>query len=272
VRLPVSAIETRFRLPDGNDDIAILDASGSPVEQALAILPRLARMDQRTDARAGDSPDARSHWKDLTVTDFESALLDLRRFLFGDSAGCVFRAPSHKCGVPMELQFSISSLLAEVKPMTPHRVEEVPGQKGWYEFAQETAEPLRFRLPTVADQTAVLGHPDAETELAGRCIRSEKKLAVRARRQVERAMESMAPSISRTLAGECAECGEVLTMMLHVPRLVVDELRLSASGVLEDIHAIASTYRWDEASIAALPQSRRKAYAATIRRLAGATL
>jgi hypothetical protein len=79
-------------------------------------------------------------------------------------------------------------------------------------------------------------------------------------------MEAMAPRVSRPLAGNCPECGEALTMALHVPRLVMDELANNATGIHEETDAIAATYHWDEASILAMPQRRRRAYAETIRR------
>jgi hypothetical protein len=85
-------------------------------------------------------------------------------------------------------------------------------------------------------------------------------------------MEVMAPTVSRPLIGQCRDCGESLIMTLHVPRLIVDELRISAGGVHEEVHSIACTYHWEEASILAMPQNRRQAYAATIRHRTGETL
>jgi hypothetical protein len=55
-------------------------------------------------------------------------------------------------------------------------------------------------------------------------------------------------------------------MMLHVPRLVMDQLENQAAGIHEETDAIAATYHWDEASILAMPQRRRRAYAEMIRR------
>jgi hypothetical protein len=80
------------------------------------------------------------------------------------------------------------------------------------------------------------------------------------------AMETMAPLVSRPLEGECPECGRAVTMPMHVPKLVMDELRLSAAGVHDDIDSIARSYHWEEAAILALPQGRRQTYAELIRR------
>ena len=271
MELPVSGMEVQFRVPDGNDDLAILEAAGGPLEQALEVLPRLARLETHDGAELGGGPAWRTQWRDLTVADFETALLGLRQFLFGDKAGCIVRAAAHSCGVPMELEFSIASFLAEIKPGMPRRVEGCSERPGWFKFLGSDEDAVRFRLPVVDDQVKVLGHPDAAMLLAGRCIEAAH-LTARKRGQVERAMETLSPSVSRPLAGKCRDCGESLTMTLHVPKLVMDELRISASGVHEEIHAIASTYHWDEAAILALPQSRRHAYASTIRRQAGEAL
>ena len=115
----------------------------------------------------------------------------------------------------------------------------------------------------------VMGEPRAAELLTARCVDAPKpeafKLGARARSKVERAMEALAPLVSRPLAGSCPECGEGLTMSLYVPKLVMDELGLRAAGVQEEIHEIASAYHWDEASILAMPQRRRRAYAEMIR-------
>lgn len=251
IKLPVSRLEVRFRVPDGSDDLAIVEASGSPVERALDALRRLACITGRE-----PGPEI---WKSLTVTDFEAALLGLRRFLFGDSAHCLYRCV---CGERLAPDFSISAFLEDVVPQLPRLVAR-RDIDGWFNHSR--AAGIRFRLPAVQDQLEVMGHPAAESLLASRCI-DGRKLNARELARVERAMESMAPLVSRPLAGNCPECGQPVTMPLHVPKLVMDELRLSAAGVHDEIHAIAAAYHWTEASILAMPQSRRRAYAETIRR------
>ena len=56
VRLPVSGNEVALRAPDGKDDILLQEASGGPVEVAIALL-----------GRVGGAND----WAGLSVTDFE---------------------------------------------------------------------------------------------------------------------------------------------------------------------------------------------------------
>jgi hypothetical protein len=255
MRLPVSGFEVRFRVPDGNDDLAILEAAGNVVERALAVLPRLALF----------AADAR--WEALTVTDFEFGLLELRRFLLGDRVSCDFRCA--RCEERMEVEFSIEAFLSDIEPKMPCGVRPNEARPGWYllDGSLETS----FRLIEVRDQEKVLGQRDAAHLLTQLCIEphdgNARSLAHRLARVV-RSMEAMAPAVSRPVAGVCAACDAPVTMPLHVPRLVMDELRMAASGVHQQTHAIAEAYHWDEASILAMPQARRQAYVEMIRQVA----
>ena len=262
-RLPVSGMEVRFRTPDGNDDLAMLEAGGSVVERALLALDRLAVVENRAGVEAQD---ARPLWPELTVTDFEVALLRLRRFLFGDSMSCLFRCPAEGCGERMEPEFSISDLLDDVQPSSPKQVARADEAEGWFSMRRGD---VRFRLPTVGDQVNVVDEPRGYEELASRCIEGTS-LNARALEQVERAMAAMAPRVSRVIEGVCPACGAALKMLLYVPELVMNELRFAAAGVHEEIHAIAATYHWDERAILAMPQVRRQAYVETIQQHARA--
>jgi hypothetical protein len=78
-------------------------------------------------------------------------------------------------------------------------------------------------------------------------------------------METMAPLVSRPLEGNCPECGQPVTVYLHVAKLVTGELAASAAGIHDEVDRIAAAYHWDEASILRMPQRRRRAYAELIR-------
>ena len=264
MRLPVSGLEVRFRAPDGNDDLAILEAAGGAVERALAVLSRLALVEGQADG-ALQIPDARdAFWRALTITDFETACFGLRRFLFGDTVSCVFRDNSHGCGERMELRFSITAFLDGANPDAPRGVRPSEDDPRWFLLDGSAESAVRFRLPSVEDQLQVMGKPQASSMLARRCIDAGNGSA-RTVARAERAMEALAPLVSRPLAGICPGCGEQMTAPLNVPRLLMDELQISAASIHDEIHAIASTYHWDEASILAMPRRRRGAYAETIR-------
>jgi hypothetical protein len=280
MRLPISGLEVSFRLPNGHDDLAILEA-GSGVsrnhradprssefqatilECALDALSRLAKVSPPAD-EPHDNTTTVSVWPSLTITDFESALLGLRTFLFGDTVRCIVRCA---CAERMEIDFSIAHLLSEACPSTPRSIQPCTTRPGWFEFGHKNHQAsvrTIFRLPTVEDQLLALRSPNPFELLAQRCVES-CHLNRRAIASAEHAMESMSPAVSRPVDGVCAACGAALNPHLHVSSLVLDELRASAAGMHREIHAIAATYHWDESAILAMPQVRRLAYTDAIR-------
>ena len=292
MRLPISGYGVNFRLPNGRDDVAILEANGgngtgrttdrgaeaqaATLDRTVEALSRLAEITSDTiDLRSGVT--ATSHvlvsWTQFTITVFEAALLGLRRFLFGDTVLSVIRC---SCGERMEMQFSISGLLSEIRPRIPRRAKPCASRVNWFELkdAHQIHAPTRahadtvpqvfFRLPTVSDQVLALRSPNPYVFLKRVCIESPPS-AHRISRSIERSMEAMSPAISRPIEGVCAACAAVLTMQLHVPSLVLHELRASAAGIYREVNAIAATYHWDESAILAIPQLRRQAYTETIR-------
>lgn len=270
MQLPVSGIEVQFRLPTGNDDMALLEAGGGAVERALTVLPRLAQMSM-SDSRKSDAKHHGTAWPNVTLTDFDVALLGLRRFLFGDCIDCVFRCASQTCGERVQTEVSVTALLGDIAPGTPPWAAPSRKRKGWFELLGVRDCDMLFRLPTVEDQVGVIRQRHAYKLLVQRCVDANHARA-RELGRVERAMELMAPLVSRTLVGSCPKCGASVSMMLHVASLVIAELSYAAAAVYEELDAIAETYHWDESTILAMPQSRRHAYAETIRRHDGAAV
>jgi hypothetical protein len=278
MRLPVSDLDVSFRLPDGHDDLAILEPGGASrstsTERALDALCRLGTLSP-TASPSGDQSQAvfnPSPWLCLTVTDFEFALLSLRGFLFGDTVRTLVRCT---CSERMEMEFSIAPLLREAQPRTPSGVVPSSVRVGWYILPGKL---ISFRLPTVSDQIEALASSFPYAQLVQCCIersidagqsdeagRPDMQPGVRSTAAAERAMEAMAPTLSRPISGACAVCGASMTLQLHVPSLVLNEIHSSAVGVHSEIHAIAANYHWPEAAILALPQVRRQAYTEAIR-------
>ncbi len=266
MRLPVSGLDVSFRLPDGHDDLAILEARGesrgSVISRAVDVLCRLAHIQGTETSTEAEPTLTASPWLFLTITDFECALLELRRFLFGDTVRCLFRCT---CSERMEIEFSIATLLREAQPRTPKRVLPSAARTGWLTLPEKH---IHFRLPVVKDQLDALASPSPYAHLEQCCIEpllESSRPNTRTSVIVERAMEAMAPPVSRPITGVCAACGADVTLQLHVPSLVLDELCASATGVHREIHAIAATYHWQESAILALPQTRRQAYTEAIR-------
>lgn len=267
MRLPVSGIDVSFRLPDGHDDLAILEAGNasrsSSIERAIDALCRLTKLSPIEPSADQVQPTPGPlFWLSLTVTDFEYALLGLRRFLFGDTVRTLIRCT---CSERMEMEFSIDTLLNEVQPRIPRGVVPSPGRVGWFLLSEKL---MSFRLPTVSDQIEALASTSPYGQLEQSCVERPTVSAFTGTRSTlaaERAMEAMAPSISRPISGVCVACGAAMSIQLHVPRFVLNELHGSAAGVHNEIHAIAANYHWHESAILALPQIRRQAYTEAIR-------
>jgi hypothetical protein len=247
LRLPVSRREVVLRPLDGIADLLILEAPGSVLQRALSLLGRIAQP-------ANDDDDA--DWSLLPVTDFEVLLASLRRAALGPDVACVFDCPAPGCGERVEVRFGLAEFVATARPRQPTGVVAA-SKTPWFCLADS---PVSFRLPTAGDQCAVFGRAGAARLLAERCLDPPETGGI-LRRRIERAMALMAPEVSRLVAGHCPACGAHVRAGLHLPTLVMIELRRAAAGLHDEVHRLASAYHWDEAAILALPQRRRQAYA-----------
>ena len=246
LRLPVSGLDVALRMPDGADDMLLHEASGAPVDTGLALLARLAR-----------GNDGRADWSGLTVTDFEVLLLHVRTARLGERLALGFACPH--CRARVEIGFRIADYLHAVRPRTVPGVVPDDTRPGWF-----TLQGAGFRLPTAADQAEAARHADPACHLAAACL--DKAARTRPMRgRVERAMAAMAPEVSRPIGGTCPDCAAAVLAPLHVTRLVFTELRRAAATVHDEVNLIARAYHWPEATILALPQGRRRAYAERIR-------
>jgi hypothetical protein len=256
LRLPVSGWEVVVRPPDGSDDLLVLETEGNVVARALVLLARVAC------PANGEA----ANWSALCVTDFEVLLAALRETVLGPAVLCAFDCPRADCGERVEVGFRLADYVAGARPGRPRGIV-ASDRPLWFRIEEA---PASFRLPTAADQCAVLGRADAARLLATRCL-DPPDMAGTMRERAERAMAVMAPEISRPVAGACPGCGARVRAGLHLPSLVMAELRHAAAGLHEEVHVLASAYHWEEAAILALPRKRRQGYAERARGfLAGA--
>jgi hypothetical protein len=242
--LPVSGAEVALRNPDGTDDLLLAEADGNAVEIGIALLARLA--DGIADASL------------LAITDFEHLLLRSRVARLGPGMTLGLACPH--CRALAELGFDARDCLASARPRTVPGVVADPERPGWFRLSG-----AGFRLPTAGDQARIIGRARPEQALAMLCLdETARKRPWRTR--VERAMEAMAPPLSRSIGASCPSCGIGVRASFSVAHLVIDELKRAAGNVHDEIDAIARAYHWPEALILSLPQARRRAYAERIRR------
>jgi hypothetical protein len=248
-RLPISGYDVEIRLPAGWDELMLLEHGGPEPDVAMALAGRLAV------CVTGEKLDVGR----LTVTDFETVLLLVRRAVFGDRVQTDVRCPAGDCGARVDVDFRIGDYLAHHAARTPRSVAPA-SEEGWYRLV---GQDLLFRLPSSADQAEALRARDPEGELARRCLRPANSPA-RTRARAQRAMAAMAPVLSDAVQGRCPKCGGSFDMYFDVQSFVLSELRGQASFLYEDMHLVASRYHWAEREILEMPVRRRAHYAARI--------
>lgn len=248
-RLPVSGLLVMSRQPTGFEDLLLQEARTLNSALALELISRLASVPGHPS----------TVWTELTVTDIETLLLLLRRETLGDRVRGETRCGQSGCRARVDISFSIDAYTRNLKVRGAHELEKTD-RSGWFQLPGSGIE---FRLPNGRDiLEADLQKPEAE--FIRRCV-NPPTVSARERRRVERAMEAMAPLLSRTLMGKCPECHAALEIHFDAQVFVLRELRNMAAGIYQDVHLLARHYRWAEERILALPRARRIRYAEMIR-------
>lgn len=235
-----------MRSPAGADDILLLEAGLLDIGVALALLGRVAC----------DLDGALLDPVTLPIGDVDVLLLRLRQRIVGDVVSAEELCPAPGCQAHVDITFSIGAYLEHHLPVAPPGVLPA-GEEGWYRLTDEDVE---FRVPRAADQLAIARAPQPEQALLQRCVRPAE-ITEHARRQVEAAMEAIAPSLYSELEGSCPECGAMVEVSFDPLQYTLRELRDQAAFIYEDVYSIAHHYHWSEAEILALPAARRVRYA-----------
>jgi hypothetical protein len=205
-----------------------------PLDRAL-LLYAAAAPDENPDALA-DRPLGRRN----------AALLQLRRSLFGDALKSCVDCP--KCGERLEFNLSADALLERA---ASHALTHAQLGK------------LQLRLPTTRDLASIA----AETEECRAVRKLLERLAEAPADELEftdeeltRALDAADPCMDLTLDLSCPACDHTWSAPFDVPAYLWDEIDVRARRLLDEVHALASTYCWSEEQILALSEVRRRAY------------
>ena len=241
--LPVSAEVVVPRTPDGHDEMRLAEGREEGPRERLEAVRRLA-----PPRRPGVS------WESLPYPDVDAALLAVRRWRRGaagiaDVAGATGGARGY-------VSISFGKYLAATRPRSVRGVN--PAADGGWE-----GEGVRLRCPTAGEVIEALDEgTEAAEALERRCIAGAATSALA--RRANMWLERLAPPLAGAVTGRCPECGEAIRGWFDPGAFVLAELRREAAGVLEQVHLLASCYRWGEGEILALPASRRAYYAEAI--------
>jgi hypothetical protein len=194
-------------------------------------------------AAPAEDPDALA---DRPLGRRNAALLQLRRSLFGDALKSCVDCP--KCGERLEFNLSADALLERA---ASHALTHAQLGK------------LQLRLPTTRDLASIAA--ETEESLAVRKL-LERLADVPAdelefsEEELTRALDATDPCMDLTLDLSCPACDHTWSAPFDVPAYLWDEIDARARRLLDEVHALASTYCWSEEQILALSEVRRRAY------------
>src|ERR1700730_12630593 len=156
-RLPVTGILVEFGVFTGADDLLLLESAGHEMETSIALADRMAYRLDGKDLRAASWPS----------TDLDALLLRQRLEVFGDEVLSHGICPAAECRTKTDISFRISEYLAHHRPHMPRNAQAIPEEPGWFALRRSD---VKFRLVTVADLVATMGHLNPEQELIRRTI------------------------------------------------------------------------------------------------------
>ena len=197
----------------------------------------------------------------LLVGDRDFLILQLRRLTLGDQVSAVVTCPA--CNGSLDMDFRLSEVPVEPRPQISQDYTVVAERSG------RPGRAIRFRLPTGADQEAVLGTdlPAAETKLLDACVLDDggQSLTDEERAMVMAEMEKVAPQVDLELELVCPECGHQFISPCDLTALFFDEMRIQGRQLLREVHSLAFYYHWSEQDILRMTRGRRRAYLGLLR-------
>ncbi len=252
--LPVSGLAVSLRQPTGAEDVLLADHGPASPALVLELIERLAQ------------PEPETGWDGLSVTDIDTLVMRLRQMVVGGKVSASLTCGVESCGAQVEISFGIEAYLEHHRPragaLKRHGWSVAPcvDAPGWFSLSESGVAEVKFRLPTLADQIAVAGLPDAAAAIAERCIGAARPSS-RGLSRVETAMTAFGPPLSGPLHGACPDCGAPITVQFEARSYCLQELRDRARFVYDDIDTLAERYHWSERAILKLPYARRVMYA-----------
>jgi len=184
-------------------------------------------------------------------------LLALQIGMFGSRLDCETMCPT--CATRLELSLDASELVIPERKIEPHELEL--SDDDWT---------VRFRLPDSTDIAASVGASD--DVLAERCIALiDRKgntevgaLPITIRERVAERMAALDPQADVSLDLSCAACGHRWQSPFDVASFLFREVDAHVARLTREVHQLARSYGWSEASILAMGSVRRRRYLALV--------
>jgi len=180
------------------------------------------------------------------------------------------------CGARYEISFSLSELVTRVDSERLKKIKElVEFSESKIAAGADVAIPhfllkngVALRVPTGREELQLLKtDPDqAEAVLLACCINTEAsadhdsgKAITASQPEILQAMEALAPLLELDMDSRCPECEGEQQVHFAIQGYLLNTLLVCKSRLLQEIHALASTYHWSLDDILALPRHQRLA-------------
>lgn len=195
-----------------------------------------------------------------TVGEREFWLLQLRRVTLGERIACVLRCPRAECRERMDLDLHITGLLVSRPSPEPSHEVVLDGCH------------VRFRLPNGEDQEHAAGvvklsEEEAVRDLLARCVVSVERdgspldeVPPAVIPLLSEAMARLDPQAEIVLEPTCPACGVGFRTVFDTASYFFGELAAHARLLADEVHQLATRYKWSEADILGMPQARRRLY------------
>jgi hypothetical protein len=201
--------------------------------------------------------------REMVVGDREYVVMRLREMTWGSTVNAILRCPAEDCSKPMDVTLSLRELVVEPHPVMSRYFR--------MRLSSEPSREIEFRLPTGADQEALVGIEDerrAISALLARCTTLDESevdaLSETARCEIEEQIEKRAPQADIELEATCPECRRLCHGQAGWPAYCLSDM-VSQSAMLEhDIHCLAWHYHWSESEVLSMTRVKRRRYVALI--------
>jgi hypothetical protein len=198
----------------------------------------------------------------LTIGQRDGCLFDLHEKTFGSTLKGVVACP--QCTEHVE--FTVSTADFQI-PQEP----DFDGKENAEELMVRNAK-IKFRLPNSIDLATAAGCEDVETAyslIAQRCVMeaianeksvTAKELSAEVINRLAARMAEREPQTEIFLDFRCPTCSYKWQMVFDIVTFLWKEISMYAKRLLQEVHTLASAYKWREADILSMSPIRRRYY------------
>jgi len=216
-----------------------------------------------------DDSEKEKIFKNLSVGDRITLLLNLRKLTFGNTVLCIARCPL--CKKQISLDISINDLLKSTYVQNEKFVESINAKNFTLKIRPLVLSDQQMILSSVATSDRI----DHAEQLVRLCITSsvpslpDEKLPEHIVDVVSSKLREIDPMADLTLDMSCPNCNQNVKISFDAEEFLLQEIHLRSRSLEEEIHWLAFHYHWKEHYILSLSIQKRQRYVELINKTLG---